>query len=75
MHHSLPLSFAKRVDKRVADGGGAADEVVEPWLTTKFVDALGDFIPCGITQPGEEAEDASEEWRRGLVTEDDAAQI
>ena len=75
MHHSLPLSLTKRVDKRVADGGGAADEVVEPRLATKFVDALGDFIPCGITQSREEAEDASEEWRRGLVTEDDAAQI
>ena len=75
MHHGLPLSFAKCVDKRVADGGGAADEVVEPRLATKFVDALGDFVPSGVTQSGEEAEDASEDWRRGLLTEDDAAQI
>jgi hypothetical protein len=75
MHHGLPLSLAERVDKRVADDGGAADKVVEPRLATKFVDALGDLVPCRVAQSGEEAEDAGEQWRRGLLTEDDAAQI
>jgi len=75
MHHGLPLSLTERVNKRVADGGGAADEVVKPRLATKFVDALGDFIPRRVAQSGEEAKDAGEDWRRGLLTEDDAAQI
>jgi len=75
MHHGLPASFAKGVGKRVTDSGGTADEVVEPRLTTKFVYALGDFVPCRVAQSGEEAEDAGEDWRRGLVAEDDAAQI
>lgn len=75
VHHGLPLSLAERVDKRVADGRGAADEIVEPRLTTKFVDTLGNFVPCRVAQSGEEAEDAGEDWRRGLLTEDDAAQI
>lgn len=75
MHHGLSTSFAKRIDKRVTDDGGAADEVVEPRLTTKFVYALGDFVPCGVAQSGEETEDAGEDWRGGIITEDDGAQI
>ena len=75
MYHGLPTSFAERVDKRVTDGGGAADEVVEPRLTTKFVYALGDFVPCCVAQSGEETEGAGKDWRRGFITEDDATQI
>jgi len=30
MHHSLPTSFAERLDKRITEDGGAADEVAEP---------------------------------------------
>jgi hypothetical protein len=73
MHHGLSTSFTKRVGKRVAYGGRAADYVIEPRLAAKFVDALGDFVPSGVAQSGKEAEDAGEEWRRGLITEDDAA--
>ena len=75
MYHSLPTSFAERVGKRVTDGGGAADEVVEPRLTTKFVYALGNFVPCRVAQSGEETEGAGEDWRRGFITENNAAQI
>ena len=51
------------------------DDVVEPWLTTELVDALGNLVSGSVSQTGEKGEDFSEQGLGCGIPEDNRAQI
>ena len=49
--------------------------IVEPWLTTKLVYSLGDFVASSIAQAREKAEHFTRNWCSCMFTEDDGGQV
>ena len=50
------------------------DEVAEPRLSTKLVDALSDFVPRCVAQAGEERKEFAGDGGVGVFAEDDGAE-
>jgi hypothetical protein len=54
LHHHLSLPFAKQVcEVRLVV---PREHIIDPWLATKLVDSLRDFVACGIPETRKERE-------------------
>jgi hypothetical protein len=51
LHHHLALPFTESIGELCLEVFG--DKIVEPWLSTKFIHSLGDFVTCSIPKSGE----------------------
>jgi hypothetical protein len=72
LHHQLALPLSERISELGLEV--FVDEVAEPRLPAEFVHALGDFVACGVAEPGEEGEEFAGEGGVGVFPEDDGAE-
>jgi hypothetical protein len=52
----------------------ARDDIVEPWLTTELVYALGDFVACCVPKAREERHEFASSRCGCIVSENDGVE-